>query len=695
MSEQRATGPSGHILSRALTWAVAVALICVGAMALDLLVDKRIEKRLEHSLRLMTESYVGHAQALLDFGLPLVGEGSIAQSLQLPPSIAIGPDALSLVLKKAGLGEARAREISLAPQNRDGKLTVTQQVLDSHGEPVAKLSLSRSMEGLEMATRSRLLTVAGLILVVALILGAAQFYHARSQILVATAVIGSLLVSLVQLSFLFEQSAVIFRQTATVSVTETAADFNRAAGLGIGFTDLVGVNDYLMGKLRANSALDSLSVTAPDGYVFLAKATAGRIGSTLVTSIPVAAWLVDLDVKFALPSGVLIDAAIAVQPILTEIGGLAALLLVFLCGTASLLWLCADEHEGEGALPSAAMVSGPAGLLFALFGAGQLASGSALSQAALILLTGAALVVAFLAPRRLKVVMAALAAVLLLAAPLFDTGLLAGGLGLMSGLSLKAFGRFLSIHHLLAALLAPAAAICLAVLAVPAQWPIITGLSLVLGGLGLACLLLTPAGGETFARARVLMGVLGGFWSWVSISTIHACLLLLLVVTARREAEHVAANPLAYVLFAWMLVLAGQFLAAMTTEWRLRARWIAFELSVIAAVILFAGSHMNLVNGLVSGVMAAVLAGSSLSWSATLPFAAPSPKAGATIVHALQLPLLAGMLGYGLWLDSPEEAALPAVVIALIALAPLAFAVLAAANPSWRIRRRQEAPDAA
>jgi hypothetical protein len=191
------------------------------------------------------------------------------------------------------------------------------------------------------------------------------------------------------------------------------------------------------------------------------------------------------------------------------------------------------------------------------------------------------------------------------------------------------------------------------------------------------------------------MGLVGGFWSWISIGVIHACLLLLLIVTARREADITAASPLAYGLIGWMLALIGQFLAGLTTDWRLRIRWICFELSVIAAVILFAGSHMNLLSGALAGAIAAFLSGSALSWSASLPFAAPSPRAGATIAHGLQLPILAGALACGLWIDTPDQAALPAVVIALIALAPLAFAVLAAANPSWRVRRRHEAPDAA
>lgn len=687
---------SGTLLRRVLVWIAAMVLLAAGLFALERSVERRIDERLLKSIVSIAEAYVSHAETSLDFGLPVNGPGSVEEVLQPPLSVATGPDALTVKLEKLGLSE-RGREMSgKVRRDRNEILVVERAILDSHGEASSRLVLSRSLEGVAHEATARKnwlaagLAIFGLVFAIAL----AVLPLRRASLL---SVVVFLPAALAVLAAFGLQSIGISRQAAVLAVAETAADIERAARLGIGFRELVGVQDYLKKQVGSNPAIDQLIVRDPEGVQFRAGIESLGAAVGVLLSAPPFSSFVDLNARQTLPSGMIVSAFVNVQPVLLDLAELAAAMLVLWVGGGALLrdLTAAGGRETGRPWPLSAAAA-PALLFLLLFAPAGLVGSSVLGPGLGHLLLAGCLALGLCLPRRVAMPALGLAVVALAAGPWQDAALAYGGTGLLAGVVLAGTGRFVHTLHLTAAVLPAAALICAHLLGIAEARFLFIGVMLILAAASIAVFVLrggSPGRRNLFAPQNPLV-LPDASWSWLCLGLIQASAFLLVVIAARHQVQHFSAGPASYVLFAFVLHLIGYRLAGVVGfgAW---GRWLLFEASVFAAVLMIVAAHIGGWDIAFNTAAAAALTGAAARWSVNLPFVAPNPRAARRILTAVRLIALAGAIGIGTMLKAPQEAALPAAMICLLGLAPLAYAMIAGLDPDWRRRRGGEVVHAA
>lgn len=690
-------GRSGTLLRRVAFWLAAMLLLSTGLFGLERLIEHELDGSLTGNVVSMAESYVGHAETSLDYGLPINGPGSVEEVLQPPLSVAFGPDALTVAFDRFG-PFARGADVGAVRKEarREGGrvLIVEQPVYDSHGEASSRLLLSRSTEGIAHAASTRQNW---------LVAGLAAFGFAFALLLAflpprrvaRLPVIAFLPAALLLLAAFGAQSVGISRQAAVLATAETAAALDRAEGLGIRFGELVGMQDYLGRQIGSNPAINWLTVRGADGTQFEAGIESlGSAVGTLLSAAPFSA-LVDLNISQELPNGTRIEAFVNVQPILAGLGELATMaLLYWVCGAALLRGLAGG---GEAEAPPASLLAAlpPSMLFLVLFAPAGLLGPSALASGPQLMLLAAGLTLGLLLPRRAVNPALGVAACGLVAGPWFEAAIAYFSAGLFVGVVLTGLVRSIRTLHLLVALLPSVGLLGMDFLDFGG-----TRLALLsaIPVLAIASVMFFVAFGKPLRRRADRLpspvGLLGISWAWVCLGLIQASVFLLVVIAARQQERELQAGPMSYVLLAFVLHLVAYRLAG-AVALGVRGRWVLLELSLVVAVLFIAGAYVAGWNLLFSTALAAALSGAAARWSADLPFVAPTVRAAEAALTCVRLIALVAATGLGLTLNAPEGAALPAAIVCLIALAPLAYAMLANFDPDWRPRRGAEPSHAA
>ncbi|MCJ8518582.1 hypothetical protein ABID21_001459 [Pseudorhizobium tarimense] len=690
-----ASGRGGALSRRVLFWLAAMALLTASLFALERMIEQKLRGSLIKSVVSMAESYVGHAEASLDYGLPISGPGSVEEVLQPPPALAFGPDALTLKLERLGLSASGERATVNTVRAGEGALVVERAILDSHGEVSSRLLLSRSTAGEEDAAALRKTSLAigiavfGLIFALLLV-----FLPLRRASLLP--VISFLPAAFLLLAGFGGQLVTISRQAAVLAVAETASDLERAARLGMTFGELVGVQDYLGKQIGSNRAINQLTITGIEGVQF--QAGIESLGSTVATMFSAAPFsaLVDLDISQKLANGTRVDALVDVQPILADLGELTAMVLVFwACGGALLRSLGASEKTETETSPLVVAVA-PTLLFLVLFAPADTVGPSVLTLGVNYLLLAAGLTSGLLLPHRPANLALGIAFGGLVVGVSLEAAFAYGGAGLLVGVALTGLGRSVRTPHLVVALLPTVVLLGAHVLDLGAIRPLLVGAMFVFAIASIAVFAATSKRSWRHGLGGLWSpaGLLGLSWIWVCLGLIQASVFLLVAVAARHQEQQFQAGPMSYVLLAFILHLIGYRLAG-AIDPGARGRWILLEISIVAAVLLVAGIYVAGWDVVVSTALAAMLSGAAARWSVGLPFVAPNVRAAKSVLTCVRLIGLAAATGFGLTLDRPEDAALPATMTCLLALAPLAYAMLAGLDPDWRARRSAELTHAA
>ncbi|MCL6707097.1 hypothetical protein M8R20_08805 [Pseudomonas sp. R2.Fl] len=693
MSE--AAGRGRPLFRRVLFWLAAMALLTAGLFALERMIEQKLGDSLMKSVVSMAESYVGHAEASLDYGLPVNGPGSVEEVLQPPPALASGSDALTLKLEGLGLSAAGDRAAVDAVRIGEGALVVERAILDSHGEASSRLLLSRSTMGERDAAdlRKTSLAVGLAVFGLALALMLAFLPLRRVSLLAALAFLPAAFLLLAGFGV---QSVAISRQAAVLAVAETVADLGRAARLGMTFGELVGVQDYLGKQVGSNRAINRLTVKGAEGVQF--QAGIESLGSTVATMLSAAPFsaLIDLNVSQELANGTRVDALVNVQPILADLGELAAMVLIFwTCGGALLRGLGGSGENGTETPPLIVAVA-PALLFLVLFAPAGMLGPSVLTLGVNYLLLAAGLTLGLLLPHRPAYLALGAAIGGLVVGVWLEAAFAYGGAGLLVGIVLTGLGRSVRTLHLIVALLPSVVLLGAHLLDFGAIRPFLLGAVLVFAAASIAVFATTGKLSWRHGLGGLWSpaGLLGISWIWVCLGLIQASVFLLVAIAARHQEQQLQAGPMSYVLLAFILHLIGYRLAG-AVDPGARGRWILLEISIIAAVLLVAGAYVAGWNVIFNTALAAVLSGAAARWSVDLPFVAPNVRAAKSVLTCVRLIALAAATGFGLTLEMPEDAALPAAMACLVALAPLAYAMLAGLDPSWRPRRSAELTHAA
>ncbi|WP_105403578.1 hypothetical protein [Neorhizobium sp. T7_12] len=676
-------------LSRLAFLLLAGALAAMSLLVLNAVGTRAIEARIGQSLDAIAESDRANAEASLDFGLPVNGPGGVEELLQPPPALAQGPDALSLRLERLQAVDPGDNPVVESSRYRlAGVMIAERPVSDSHGESIARLRVSRSMAGFDNALALRNQAIVGVLLVPVVLLAILLMFSSPWRAIGMPASVFVLGLLALLLSFGW-QALDISRQAAALAVADTAGHLNRALALGIPFEKLVGMLDYLKQQVASKPAIGALEVSDASGVAYAVGAD--PVGSTL------AAWLsglklsgfAHLAVEQGLEGGVRLRASVNIQPILTEVAALAMVALVFLVSGGALLralWSGDARSPGE-----AARATLPLGLFFLLlficWGAP-----SALSAAPPFLqFTGIA--VAFAIGLGLQGRLGRLgplvAAIVVLAGFL---GFWVDGLALMAAAALACGLGFqwnedtakpvqLAAALLASVCLAGAGAIGLATEPLVAK-----------GGVALFMILILvlaaaqawvagsrqPQAAPEFAARALIGNWIWGNWIWICLFIMQVAGFVLLALAARQMPAFLFGNAGAalYFLETAVLYAAGGLFASLVGTWR-KARWVLYELAVLAIVLITAETYAG--DGLVfaNTAIAAFLMGAVGRWTSQLPFTMGAGHLRGARIFASELLALAVAGAIAAEIVVLRQAALPATLVYLVMLAPLAFATIA------------------
>ncbi|MBO3761708.1 hypothetical protein [Ciceribacter sp. L1K22] len=679
------------LLRRVAFWLVAMVLLGGGLFALERMVEQRLDLRVTESVSSIADSYVGHAEASLDYGLSLTGPGSVEAFLQPPPSLASGKDALSLRLEALSLSADGHRPAANTIRSDVDALVVERAILDSHGEATSRLILSRSITGERDAAQWRrtALSVGLAIFGVALALFVGFLPLRRVALIAAAAFVSTSLLLLVAFGI---QSTAISRQAAVLAVAETASDIDRAAQLGMRFDQLVGMQDFLARQLGTNSAINQLTVKGVDGLQF--QAGTESFGSTVATllSAPPLSRLVDLGVGQVLANGIRVDAVVSVHPILVDLGSLAVAVGVFwVCGGALLLGLADGRVSGAERSPLAAAVA-PALLFLILFSPFADLGPSTFPQGLKIASLAVGLILGLLLRARLAMLAMGIAVVSILLGLWFEVALAYGGTGLLVGVAFISHGQSIRTLHLLVAMLP-----CVVLMGAEMLGSVTVGAPVAVAVLVLAVasIAISPQVGKLSAwrgQSRAdwqLAGLPDLPWIWLCLGLMQTSLFLLVVLAARQERDWLAAGALSYVLCCFILHLVSYRLAGAINP-GLKGRVALFEVCIFAAVMFVAAAYIGGWSVVVCTALAAALSGAAARLSVELPFLVRIGDGAKTMLTYVRLIALVTAMALGLFVETPEDFALPAVMACLVALAPLAYATLAGLDPAWTRRRSAE-----
>jgi hypothetical protein len=676
-------------LSRLAFLLLAGALAAMSLLVLNDVGTRAIEARIGQSLDAIADSDRASAEASLDFGLPISGPGGVEELLQPPPALAQGPDALSLRLERLQAVDQGDNPVVESSRYRlAGVMIAERPVSDSHGESIARLRVSRSMAGVDNALALRNQAIAGIFLVPVMLLAILLVFSSPWHAIRMPASVFVLGVLALLFSFGW-QALDISRQAAALAVADTAGHLNRALALGIPFEKLVGMLDYLKQQVASKPAIGALEVSDASGVAYAAGAD--PVGSTL------AAWLsglklsgfAHLAVEQGLESGVRLRASVNIQPILIEVAALATVALVFFVSGGALLralWPGEARSPGE-----AARATLPLGLFFLLlfFCWGAPAALSAVSP----LLQFAGIAVAFAIGLTLQGRLGRLAPFIVAIA------VLAGLLGFwIDGLALMAAAALacgLGFHwsedsakpvHIAAALLpsvclAGAGAIGLAAEPLVAKGVVALLMILIVALPGIharAWGSRMPQAAVGFAARTLLGNWIWGNWIWSCLFTMQVAGFVLLALAARQMPLFLFGNAGAalYFLATAVLYATGGLFAGLIGTWR-KARWILYELAVLAIVLITAETYAGDGPVLVNTAIAALLMGAVGRWTSQLPFTMGAGQLRGARVLALELLALAVAGAIAAEITILRQAALPATLVYLVMLAPLAFATIA------------------
>lgn len=675
-------------LSRLAFWVLATALAVIALVVLNDIGTRAIEARVGQNLDAVADSDRARAESSLDFGLPAKGPGSVEELLQPPAALTTGPDALSLRLEKLQVvDDGNGRIMENSRRRVEDAMIAERIVSDSHGEPTARLYVSRSMVGIDSALAARDWAIAiGLALSSVLLAVLLIFFPPWRAIRVPGILfVGGICFILFSLG---SQAADISRQAATLAVADTAGHVERAIELGIPFGRLVGMLDYLNLQVASKPAIGAIEVRGPDGVTYAAGAD--PLGSML------ADWLsrlslsgfVNLGVEQVLGEGVKLKASVNILPILAEIGAFALVGFIFcVSGGAMLQALWPSDGQTTRAAVRSTL---PLGLFFLLlfFGWGGPSALSAVSSVFQFAGIAAAFVIGLALQRRVRLFPLAIVI------PAGLTGLWFDGLPLMlaaamtCGLGFHWNEEGAKPAHLGAALLP---SVCVAGIAA-------IGFTVDVSAAKVAIILLAalvfliaerqPKGGNLRPpmASKLSMRTLLDNWIWICLFAMQTAGFLLLALGARQMPASLfdSSGPALYLLVTAVLYAAGGLLAGLVGAWW-KVRWVLFELAVLAAALVIAHAYAG--NGpiFVNTAIAAVLMGAVGRWMSQLPFTLGAGHLRSARVLASGLAAFAAAGAIAAEIALPRQAALPAILVYLVMLAPLAFTTIA----GMRIRPRR------
>ncbi len=672
-------------MSRLAFWLAASALAAMTLLVLNDIGARAIETRVGLSLDAIADSDRARAEASLDFGLPVNGLGSAEELLQPPSTLAEGPDALSLRLEKL---QTVDRAVENSRHRIAGTMVAERAVSDSHGESIARLYVTRSMAGIDaaLAERDRAITI-GLSLIAALLALLLVFSPPWDAIRVpAVLFVGGVLFMLASLGW---QATDISRQAAALAVADTAGHLNRALSLGIPFDNLVGMLDYLKQQVASKPAIGAIEVSGASGVTYAAGSD--PLGQILAkwTSWLGLSGFVSLGVEQVLEEGVRLKASVNILPVLAEVGAFALVAFVFFVSGGAMLraiW------QGEGrSLYEAVRSTLPLGLFFLLLffcwgGPSALSAAPPVAQFASI---AVAFVLGLALQRRVRLFP------LVVIVP-------AGGLGLwLDGLPLMAASALtcgLGFHwnedgakpvHLGAALLPSVCFAGITAVGFAVETLMAKGAIALLMVLVFVLAEIRPkveASRSPPMIAGFTLRILLDNWIWLCLFAMQTAGFLLLALAARQMPALLFGNsgPALYLLVTAVLYAAGGLLAGLVGTWR-RARWVLFELAVFAVALIVAQAYAAGGPVLVNTAIAAVLMGAVGRWMSQLPFTLGAGHFRGARVLASGLTAFAAAGAIAQETAIPEQAALPAILVYLMMLAPLAFTIIA----GMRIRPRR------
>lgn len=175
-------------------------------------------------------------------------------------------------------------------------------------------------------------------------------------------------------------------------------------------------------------------------------------------------------------------------------------------------------------------------------------------------------------------------------------------------------------------------------------------------------------------------------WIWICLFAMQTAGFLLLALAARQMPASLFGNsgPALYLLVAAVLYAAGGLLAGLVGTWW-KVRWVLFELAVFAVALVVAYAYAGDGPVFVNTAIAAVLMGAVGRWMSQLPFTLGAGHLRSARVLASGLAAFAASGAIAAEIAFPRQAALPATLVYLVMLAPLAFTTIA----GMRIRPRR------
>jgi hypothetical protein len=527
--------------------------------------------------------------------------------------------------------------------------------------------------------------LAGGIAVLAALMAVLLIFVPPRRVLLVPAVLFPLAAGLLLASF-GAQLADISRQAVQLAVADTSGDLVKADQLGIPFEQLVGMQDYLRQQVSSNPAIGQIELSGPSGVAYAAGGDDLGTAATEMLTDSVLSFLVSaLAVEQTEQTGVRLSATVNIVPIMRDLAAPLLVVLVLWIGCGAALWVSFVDRIGSKARLPSALVP-PALFFFLLFLVfGGLLPTSALTRHWQVWLVVVSATLGFLLPPRLAV--AGYIASLVLAALGFlsDSGLLLAGAGLGCGVGLANLQIILKPFHLAASLVPSIGLLCLRLFdLLPGVLP---------GKVMVAILLLLLA--PVFARrdyqasavsqpetAGSRAGLFAGIWIWLCLFAMQVAGHLLLVIAALGVDSALPGqySQVEYLFLMVLLFLVGNQLAG----WFGHAsglRWILCEFAMLGVVLLTVWSYVAGGHLYVNAAITAVLFGTIVRWTNTLPFVVSPGRISGSLASGVALFAFAVALATALSLASPGSAALPAILLFLAAFSPLAFAKIAGIGP--------------
>lgn len=667
-------------LSRLAFLLFAGALATTSLLLINHIGTQALEARVGRNLDVIADADRAAAEASLDFGLPANGPGGVEELLQPPRVLSEGPDALSLRLEKLQTADRDRDAPTDTRYRRNGTMIAERAVSDSHGESTARLVVSRSMAGFDAANESRERSILTMLAVtITLLAGFLAFMPPWRAMRLPAGLFGAGVLALL-LGF-GSQAIDISRQGAALAVADTAGELSRATALGIPFDKLVGMLDYLKQQVASKPAIGAIEVRDATGVAYAASADV--VGSVLADGLQDLGLsaIVDLAVEQRLESGISLEASVNFQPILSEIAILALVALVFIVsGGAMLRALWPDEARP---LIGTAGATLPASLLFLLlFVCWNTSSGlSGVAPWRQFVTIAAAFAIGLAVPRGLAIFAIAFALVAGIAGFLID------GIYLLAAAAVICAGGFRRMDELpkpinLAAGLLPA--ICVAGAGAVGHavepMPMRAIISVFIGFIVVFSLLKDRVAGSSLSSVTV--GLMSGAWlgNWlmacVFIMQLAGFLLVGLAARQMPEAIDGGSGSAFYFLLTALLYAIGGLAANMIDIGR-RTRWVLYELAVLTVVLLIARAYAGGGPVLVDTAIAAFFMGVVGHWTPQLNLAMGGRQLPAKGVLACEFIAFALAGAVATEITFPDQAALPATIVYLVMLAPLAFVTIA------------------